>query len=271
MQSKEIITAPKTDAITSPDVFDSPSVCGALYILIMSDVSGIYQIQSQIKPERIYIGSGVNIRRRWNHHLCDLRNNRHHSIKLQRHYGKYGESDLQFSIIEPCFPQFLIIREQHYIDTLNPFYNTCKTAGSPLGIKRSKETCNRMSVGLKGKKAWNKGKKASFESCEKMRLSHIGKNMGKDNPMFGVKLPREKLGMLNKHHTEETKEKMRQANNKKGNYIIEGISMANFCRNHNLNYQKFHDRIIKFNWPIEKAIINCEGFRGTRIPRVGKL
>jgi len=32
MKSKEIIIAPKTDAITSSDVVDQPSVCGALYI-----------------------------------------------------------------------------------------------------------------------------------------------------------------------------------------------------------------------------------------------
>lgn len=38
MQSKEIITAPKTDAITSPDVFDSPSVCGAFNFNIMKEI-----------------------------------------------------------------------------------------------------------------------------------------------------------------------------------------------------------------------------------------
>lgn len=29
------------------------------------NISGIYQIQSKCKPKRIYIGSGVNIQRRW--------------------------------------------------------------------------------------------------------------------------------------------------------------------------------------------------------------
>ena len=51
-------------------------------------ISGIYKIQSKLKPDRIYIGSAVNIRTRWNVHLCNLRNSMHHSKKLQRHFDK---------------------------------------------------------------------------------------------------------------------------------------------------------------------------------------
>ena len=36
-------------------------------------VSGIYKIESKIKPERCYIGSAVNINRRWNVHLRALK------------------------------------------------------------------------------------------------------------------------------------------------------------------------------------------------------
>lgn len=38
MQSKEIITAPKIDAITSQDVVDSSSICGALSFNIMKEI-----------------------------------------------------------------------------------------------------------------------------------------------------------------------------------------------------------------------------------------
>ena len=71
-------------------------------------ISGIYKIESKIKPERIYIGSAVNISRRWNWHYGALRNGRHHSLKLQRHYDKYGESDLQFIILLGCEKEDLI-------------------------------------------------------------------------------------------------------------------------------------------------------------------
>ena len=69
---------------------------------------GIYQIQSKIKPQRIYIGSAINIQKRWWMHLFDLRKNKHSSSKLQRHYDKYGESDLQFSILLGCEKENLI-------------------------------------------------------------------------------------------------------------------------------------------------------------------
>ena len=52
----------------------------------------------------------------------------------------------------------------------------------------------------------------------------------------------------------------RQANNKRDNYIIENMSMADFCRKHNLIYQRFHDRIIRLNWAVEKAMLNCSKF-----------
>jgi group I intron endonuclease len=104
-------------------------------------ISGIYKIQSVIKPERIYIGSAVDVKQRWAVHLHTLRNNKHHSIKLQRHFNKYAESDLIFIIIEPCFPEFLIIREQYYLDNNITYFNNSKIAGSPLGVKHSKEFC----------------------------------------------------------------------------------------------------------------------------------
>jgi len=56
----------------------------------MKRQSGIYQIQSKIKPERIYIGSAINISERWDKHLRDLSKNRHHSDKLQNQVKKHN-------------------------------------------------------------------------------------------------------------------------------------------------------------------------------------
>lgn len=114
-------------------------------------LSGIYKIQSKLKPERSYIGSAVNLKERWRSHLQSLKNNKHHSSKIQRHYNKYSADDFIFIIIEPCFPEFLLIREQFYIDKLNPYFNICKKAGSRLGVKCSEESNKRISDGQKGK------------------------------------------------------------------------------------------------------------------------
>ena len=102
-------------------------------------ISAIYKIQSKIKPNRFYIGSAININHRRDCHLHDLRNNKHNN-KLQRHYNKYKESDLEFLIIEPCLPEFLTTREQYYIDTLKPYFNILPVAGSSLGYKHTEET-----------------------------------------------------------------------------------------------------------------------------------
>lgn len=100
-------------------------------------ISCIYKIQSQLKPEKIYIGSAVDIKNRWSKHLTMLRKGTHKNSKLQNHYNKYNEEDFVLIIIEPCFPEFLTIREQYYLDKLNPSFNICKIAGSSLGVKRS--------------------------------------------------------------------------------------------------------------------------------------
>jgi group I intron endonuclease len=129
-------------------------------------ISGIYQIQSKIKPERIYVGSAVNIRNRWRQHLYDLRKNKHHSIKLQRHYNKHTEQDLVFIILELCFPEFLTTREQYYINKQKPYFNICKIAGSPLGVKRSVEYKQKMSETKKGKKGFKHSEETKREMSE---------------------------------------------------------------------------------------------------------
>lgn len=136
-------------------------------------LSSIYQIQSNIKPERVYIGSAVNIQQRWKNHLKLLKGGCHHSIKLQNHFNKYGEQDLWFTVLEDCFKDLLIRREQYYIDILNPWFNIYKTAGSPLGTKRSEEVCRKSSVFMQGN-TYRLGKSLSKEHIEALKLAGTG-------------------------------------------------------------------------------------------------
>lgn len=101
---------------------------------------GVYKIQSYTVPDRIYIGSGKNIRNRWNTHLYLLRHNKHHSKKLQNHYNKYGEQDLHFNILMECEIDKLLIKEQCYINIFQPYFNCSKIAKSREGVKWSNET-----------------------------------------------------------------------------------------------------------------------------------
>lgn len=124
----------------------------------MIEISGIYQIQSKCKPDRVYVGSAVNISNRWSVHLLGLKRGKHHSILLQRHTNKYGVSDLSFSVLEYCSKDLLVKIEQQYLSELNPFFNIAKIAGSPMLNKHhSAKTKKQMSKSHKGRKVWNEG------------------------------------------------------------------------------------------------------------------
>jgi len=138
-------------------------------------ISGIYQIQSKIKPERIYIGSATDFKTRQATHLCILRKNRHDNGRLQNHFNKYGIDDLVFSVIEECSVELLTQREQYYIDTLKPFFNICLLVGRPLGVKRSKETRRKISEAKRGKPSIFKGTHKSSESKEKQSIIMKGR------------------------------------------------------------------------------------------------
>lgn len=115
-------------------------------------ISGIYKIESTIKPERIYIGSSFHIDRRWKSHLWELKNNKHHSKILQNHFNKYGIEDLKFSIIEEYEKDRLTEREQYYLDTLNPYFNGTKFAINIQGSIKDEECRNKIRqkiIGLK--------------------------------------------------------------------------------------------------------------------------
>jgi group I intron endonuclease len=157
--------------------------------------SGIYKIQSKIKPRRIYIGSAIDIKKRWWHHLSELRLNRHINRKLQGHFNKYGEIDLQFSILLGCDKEDLIKSEQFFIDILKPSFNICSKAGSLLGFKHSIEFCKKQSKNRKGRVSPMKGKHHSEESKTKMRkpMSEQAKqNMSKAQILIGSKPPSRK-------------------------------------------------------------------------------
>ena len=76
---------------------------------------GIYCITNKINDKK-YIGLSRDIRRRWNEHKSDLRNNNHANIYLQREWNIYKEDSFEFSIIELCEPYEICDREKYYID-----------------------------------------------------------------------------------------------------------------------------------------------------------
>jgi len=83
------------------------------------------------------VGSAINYNKRFTQHSYSLIKKNHCNSKLQNHFNKYGKEDLIYEIIELVhLKENLIRREQHYIDTLKPFFNICQKAGSTLGYKK---------------------------------------------------------------------------------------------------------------------------------------
>lgn len=101
--------------------------------------AGIYEILNTTDGER-YIGSAVDIARRWKQHRIHLRRGSHHSPYLQRAWSKHGAEAFRFTVVETCSAAALLPREQHYLDALLPGYNSAKIAGSRLGVRHSAES-----------------------------------------------------------------------------------------------------------------------------------
>ena len=204
---------------------------------------GIYKITNTV-TRKFYIGSAVNIKRRWAYHRSQLGANKHGNRHLQNSWNKHGEDSFTFEVLEYCGKERLIEREQFYIDNEKPAYNISPTAGSSLGVKHTDEAKRKISEANKGEKHAFYGKHHTDETKRKMSETNKGKvfsdetkrkiseaNKGNQNRL-GVKLTddtKRKISEANKgyqnhlgvKHTDEAKRKMSKA--KKGNQNRLGV------------------------------------------------
>jgi group I intron endonuclease len=167
---------------------------------------GVYLIRCSVNG-KVYVGSSVRIRKRWGDHLKSLNEGKHHALRLQRAWQKYGARYFIFGIIVLVPAESLLDEEQKYINryrSSDPLFgfNVTPTAGtvagmknegasaanrariwtdemrikaarSHTGVKMSQETRAKMSLLKMGNKN-RRGKKASQETRAKMSLAHIG-------------------------------------------------------------------------------------------------
>jgi group I intron endonuclease len=135
--------------------------------------SGIYKI-TNIKNNKFYIGSAINISRRWYEHKNNLKYNRHCNRILQNSFNKYGYENFIYEVLEYVDDiNNLILREQYWFDLLNPTFNIAKIAGNSLGIKHSEETKKKISELKKGiKLSEEHKKKIGIASKNRKRKKH---------------------------------------------------------------------------------------------------
>lgn len=198
--------------------------------------SGIYQIENQVN-EKCYIGSAVNIRRRWTRHLSALRLGHHCNPHLQSAFDNYGKNAFAFSILENVEDVLqLIPREQYYLDMLKPEYNIAPIAGSHLGCRRSLETRRKISKAMTGERnpnygktgkqspnygkhhsdecrakisAAQKGKHPSDETRAKISAGHVGHPISEETrKKISVAMSGERNPNFGKHSSDEARVKM---------------------------------------------------------------
>ena len=155
-------------------------------------VSGIYEIVNLVNGKR-YVGSAVDVRRRWGQHRRYLRQGSHANQHLQSSFNKNGEDAFTFRILEECAPAILIEREQAAIDRLRPELNICPVAGSTAGRVHSEDTRRKISA----KRAGAKMPPRSEDHCAAISAGQRGK------PKSPEHIAALQLGRRNRTITEE--------------------------------------------------------------------
>jgi group I intron endonuclease len=185
-------------------------------------ISGIYSIVNKINGHK-YIGSSKNIKQRWAGHISCLRHNNHHNKHLQNAWNKYGEDNFDFIVLLECEVEFLLDREQEFIDQ-KPEYNQSGIAGR---IEPTDEVRAKLSEIAKHRafsdetriKLSNSHKKENLtqETRDKLSKSHIGNKGRLGQPLseeHNIKCHevhrgnKYRLGIM---HTEDTKDKLKLA------------------------------------------------------------
>lgn len=123
-------------------------------------ICGIYEILNTVTGKS-YVGSSVDIHRRWGDHRKRLKKSGHHSPKLQNSWNKHGSEIWKWSILQECEEVRLLFLEAFWmarLDSVNNGYNlillvledgyivrrhsltTCKKRGASIQATRAKWT-----------------------------------------------------------------------------------------------------------------------------------
>ena len=108
---------------------------------------GVYVLRN-IETNKCYIGSTImTFKKRMEHHLWNLRENKHKNQHLQNAWNKYGEGSFVFSILELCPVELLNQQEVYWISYYNSMengYNLCEGGNGIRGYKHTQKEIEKM-------------------------------------------------------------------------------------------------------------------------------
>lgn len=169
--------------------------------------SGIYMIYCDGNGRR-YVGSSVDIHKRWKDHRITLKRGRHGNQHLQNAYNKYGYKAFTYSILEEVSRDRLIEREQFWMDLLKPEFNIAPFArATGLGLSPSEE--RRSKIAESNRRHW-KSLTPEQRAERAMMATHPHTEATKRllSEKSTANNPRNWLG---KHRSEETKLKIAES------------------------------------------------------------
>jgi group I intron endonuclease len=172
----------------------------------ITEMMYLYKITNLLNG-KCYIGQTNNIARRFSQHKCSKT-----TSLIHKAIEKYGKENFEWRIICECSEQSLLNKaEQVFIDYYGGINSKKNYNAKDGGYRGTLCEESRKKIGNS-----NKGKKRTIEVKNKLSEMRRGRILNKDisgdkNPMFG------------KHHSDETKQKIRKA--LKGKYVGDKSAM----------------------------------------------
>ena len=184
---------------------------------------GLYEIINIVNGKK-YIGSSVDINRRWIEHRTKLKCNRHRNKHLQNSYKKHGVNSFVFRVLALVEPEEAIRLENVLLASGKYEYNIAESAIAP-------------NLGKTGKLCPSYGRKHTEEELVKMSEAQVGEknhNYGKTGKL---------ASWYGKSHSEEEKRKISLAQVKEKNhqwihFENEQIEEMKSLRNHGKTYKE---------------------------------
>jgi len=170
----------------------------------MRTLVGIYEIRNKIN-NKFYIGSSIDLTKRFHSHKGKLNRNVHKNQHLQSSWNKYIGDNFEFKVLIYCNESTLYVYEQLFIDELDPEYNICRFVRSKLGYVTLDDVKEKIA-------AAQRGIPRRPHTREESRAKSL-RQLGKKHSVSMSEEAKEKIrqARLGKKHSQETRDKMSKA------------------------------------------------------------